>query len=152
MIGEKKKKIVKCTKILGYVVILVGFAFMAYTFTQDMSQWTNMKYLFVIMFIGMFLLFGSLIGEQFFNSSSKRKIRKQGIETVGMILLTKDTGPQINHQPEIEFTISYKANGMVLTSVTREVISYSDLPSIVPGTEVSVMYLPQAPEKIALKK
>lgn len=150
---ESKVKIVfKMFRILGGLIMFAGFGYTLYIFQQDMSKWSNMDTLATAITVGIGLEVVGILGEFLYNGMSRKRIQKNGVDTVGKIISARQTGTYVNEQPEIELTLSYKVNGKDMTGVTKSIISLLDLSKITEGTELVIKYLPDEPEKIVIKK
>jgi len=106
-------------------------------------------YLGIACMIIMFLLF--IIPDIIMFFPSKKL--KNGPLVKGTLVSVSQTGEEINHQPVLEFTVSFTTtDGMKVTAVTRNMISLLDLGNIKTGIEIPIRYNPENPNKIMIDK
>lgn len=151
-VKSKVKIVFKMFRILGVLIMVAGFGYTLYIFHQDMSKWSNMDTLAIAITVGIGLEIVGILGEFLYNGMLRKRIQKNGVDTLGKIISARQTGTYVNEQPEIELTLSYKVNGKDMTGVTKSIISLLDLSKITEGTELVIKYLPDEPEKIVIKK
>jgi hypothetical protein len=97
----------------------------------------------LIPFIGMFLIFGSILIPYFSNLKAKNKIVSQGKPAEARILALADTGTRINNNPLVSFSLEvYSFEQPPFRTEVSETVSVIHLPSYQPGKIINVRYLP----------
>jgi membrane protease YdiL (CAAX protease family) len=95
------------------------------------------------LFLFIILLVTSYFGPVFFGWRESRIVREQGTLVPAVIKSTADTGMYINSQPVLEIVLSVHPSYQAAFEATvREVIPFSAIPQVQPGTKLEVCYIP----------
>ncbi|MCF7752228.1 hypothetical protein KQ945_15815 [Bacillus subtilis subsp. subtilis] len=74
----------------------------------------------------------------------------RGIATEARILQVRQTGSEVNHQPQLEFHLAFEdRQGQSHTATVRKAVSLLDLAGV-PRERVRILYHPDAPTQVAM--
>ncbi|MDD1680883.1 MAG: hypothetical protein LUQ35_04675 [Methanoregula sp.] len=89
------------------------------------------------------LLVLSLVGPLFVTYRESRVVREKGTLVPAVIRDVADTGIYLNKQPVLEIAITVRPpHEAAFEAKVRQVIPFSAIPQLQPGTELDVYYIP----------
>lgn len=96
-----------------------------------------------LLFLFIFLLSASVFGPLLLGMRESDEVRKNGTLVPAKVLKVSDTGIFVNEQPVLEIVLQVRPPYENRFEATiREIIPFSSIPQIQPGSRLEVYYLP----------
>jgi len=104
--------------------------------------------LIVFISLAVILIIGSTLFSAFSGHSENVK---NGPIVIGTIVSVKQTGLEINNQPQLDINVQFTTtDGRLLTASDRKVVPLIDLAKVQPGERLHLRYNPDNPEEIMI--
>lgn len=142
--------------LLGAVLLVVLAGYYAWCwFDQSQGQgWTFLSLWHPLISMPaslcFYLLVGRLLARMVGVDRRAEALNYRGVGTEARVLQVRQTGGEVNHQPELEFELAFEdQQGRTHTATVRRVVSLLDLPSV-PRERARILYHPDDPTQVLM--